>query len=92
MTQPLYYFNVNKDMAISISEGKFNFYSTDFVKYNNTSFLVMPEKASINTNIYDGGSVTGYIAKEINADDSTPSVAFGQKYNGTGGIWFSLTK
>ena len=83
LTQLLYYFNVNKDMAISISEGKFNFYSTDFVKYNNTSFLVMPEKASINTNIYDGGSVTGYIAKEINVDDSTPSVAFGQEYNGT---------
>lgn len=84
--------NVSKDMAISISEGKFDFYSTDFVKYNNTSFLVMPEKASINTNIYDGGSVTGYIAKEINAGDSTPSVAFGQEYDGTGGIWFSLTK
>ena len=45
LTQLLYYFNVSKDMAISISEGKFNFYSTDFVKYNNTSFLVMPEKA-----------------------------------------------
>ena len=45
LTQLLYYFNVSKDMAISISEGKFNFYSTDFVKYNNTSFLVMSEKA-----------------------------------------------
>lgn len=80
------------DLSANISQAMFNFYSTDFTKYNDINICVMPDNKNINTNVYNGGMVEGYVCKEITLNDSTPSVAFGQDFLGNGGIWFSLTK
>ena len=70
----------------------FNFYSTDYTKYNDINICVVPDNKNINTNVYNGGMVEGYVCKEITLNDATPTVAFGQDLFGNGGIWFSLTK
>ncbi len=80
------------DLSANISQAMFNFYSTDFTKYNEINFCVMPDNKNINTNVYNGGTVEGYVCKEIVLNDVTPTVAFGQDVFGNGGIWFSLTK
>jgi hypothetical protein len=83
---------LSDDVSANISQAMFNFYSTDFTKYNNISLCVMPNNQNINTNVYNGGTVEGYVCKEIDVADATPTIAFGQDYSGNGGIWFSLTK
>lgn len=80
------------DISANISQSMFNFYSTDFTKYNDINLCVMPDNKNINTSVYNGGSVEGYVCKEIKLGDATPTVVFGQDYLGNGGIWFSLTK
>lgn len=80
------------DLSANISQAMFNFYSTDFTKYNEINICVVPDNKTINTNVYNGGMVEGYVCKEITLNDSTPTVAFGQDLFGNGGIWFSLTK
>lgn len=80
------------DLSANISQAMFNFYSTDYTKYNDINICVVPDNKNINTNVYNGGMVEGYVCKEITLNDATPSVAFGQDLFGNGGIWFSLTK
>lgn len=80
------------DLSANISQAMFNFYSTDFTKYNDINICVMPDNKNVNTNVYNGGTVEGYVCKEITLNDTTPTVAFGQDLFGNGGIWFSLSK
>ena len=80
------------DLSANISQAMFNFYSTDYTQYNDINICVVPDNKNINTNVYNGGMVEGYVCKEITLNDATPTVAFGQDLFGNGGIWFSLTK
>ncbi len=82
--------NVQDDESISLSNWSFDFYSTDYSKYSNTS-VVEPDP-SFGGNAYSGGTIEGYIVQQIKKDDATPTVVFGSDYSGKGGIWFSLTK
>ena len=83
--------NVKDDVAISLSEYNFDFYKTDYSEYESSSFVVLPDPV-FGGEVYDGGTVEGYICQEIENNDVTPTVVFGNDYRGRGGIWFSLTK
>jgi hypothetical protein len=80
--------SVKDDKAISISKYNFDCYSIDNVKYDSAS-VVTPEPI-LSTDIYEGGSKTGYAVFRVKKTDAAPKLSFGTKYDGTGGIWFSL--
>ena len=82
--------DVKDDAAVSLSNWDFDFYSTDYSKYSNTS-VVEPDP-SFGGNAYSGGTIEGYICQQIKRTDVSPTVVFGTDYYGKGGIWFSLTK
>ena len=76
-------------------EAAVNVNSTDFKVFtqNNTEvnqqFVVAPTP-TLSGQIYQGGSLEGYLVFTVRQDDPTPKVVFGQNYDGSGGIWFSL--
>lgn len=84
--------NLPEEYSASISSSDFSFYSTDYSKYTNRTYCVMPDDKNMNGTLFDGASMEGYICQEIKIGDSTPTVVFNQDYNGTGGIWFSLAR
>lgn len=82
--------NVANDQSVSLGSSDFTFYSTDYSEYDNLCFVTLENRFS--GSAYSGGTVEGYICQEIRKEDATPSIVFGQDYDGKGGIWFSLTK
>lgn len=60
--------------------------STDGKEYDYTS-QVTP-KPALGADLYKGASSEGWAAYLVKKDDATPKLAFGRKYDGTGGIWF----
>ena len=82
--------STEKDVAISCSEYGFSTYSATYSKYESTS-VVDPDPV-FSGDAFSGGSVTGWFVVEVSIDDYNPTLAFGQDYNGSGGIWFSLVK
>lgn len=83
--------NVKGDSAVSLNEFDFEFYRTDYSEYDDLTFVVTPSP-EFGGDVYDGGTVEGYLCKEIDITDATPTMVFGNDYHGKGGIWFSLTK
>lgn len=83
---------LSEEFAAKISSYDFDFYSTDYTKYTNSSYCVMPEQKNLNGTVYNGGMLEGYICQQVKIGDSTPTLVFNQDYNDVGGIWFSLTK
>jgi len=81
--------NVKDDKAIDISQYDFNCYSSNNVEYDKWVSVVTPEP-ELRTSLYDGGNTTGYLVFKVQQTDENPKIVFGQDYNGTGGIWFSL--
>lgn len=79
---------VKDDKAISMGQYQFKCYSSDNVEYDSVS-VVEPEP-QFGTKLYEGGSTSGYITFSVKETDETPKMVFGQNYDGTGGIWFSL--
>ncbi len=84
-------YNVKDDAAVNLSSANFDFYSADYSQYSDNYLTVVPEP-SFNGKVFSGGTVEGYICQQINKDDPTPTLVFGDDYDGKGGIWFSLTK
>lgn len=80
---------VKDDKSISISGASFDCYSGNNVEYNDYSVVVPPDP-SLTTDLYSGGEHEGYIVFTVKKSDTSPKIAFGLKYDGTGGIWFKL--
>lgn len=81
--------NVKGDKAIDINQYDFDCYSANNVKYDDWFTIVTPEPA-LSTSLYSGANTTGYVVFKVLETDEAPKIVFGQKYDGTGGIWFSL--
>lgn len=81
--------DVKDDKAIDINRYNFECYSSNNVKYETPSMIVVPEPA-LRTTLYDGGNTSGYVVFKVQQTDENPKIVFGQNYDGTGGIWFSL--
>ncbi|BBI32672.1 hypothetical protein [Cohnella abietis] len=77
------------DAQISISGGSFTLVSTTGKDYGYAAFAVSPDP-KLDSNLYTGASNTGWAVFQVQKDDSAPLLAFGRKYDGTGGIWFKV--
>ncbi|MBY9085033.1 DUF4352 domain-containing protein, partial [Paenibacillus sp. HN-1] len=78
--------NINADNAVSISPMDFTLVSSKGVDYSRES-VVVPDP-EIRTQIYAGGSQTGWVAFLTKTDDPAPLIVYGRKYNGSSGLWF----
>ncbi len=74
--------------AYDISSAQFKAFSSAGRQYDQV-FAVAPNP-TIGTTLYQGASHEGWFAVAVATDDDAPVLAFGQKYDGTGGGWFSL--
>lgn len=80
--------SVADDKKLDVSKYNFNLYSSSNSEYDTVS-VVEPDPA-LGGSIYTGASTEGWCAFLVNKNDSAPKIVYGQKYDGTGGIWFSL--
>lgn len=82
--------STENDKSISFSDHKFDAYSGSNVEYD-YAYVVNPEP-EFEGSVYSGGTLSGYGVFLVNKDDANPKIVYGQKYDGTGGVWFSLSK
>lgn len=82
--------NVKDDKAVDFSIYDFTPFNETNTEYEIVS-VVEPDPQFGGT-VYDGGTMKGYLAFLVDRDDDNPKVVFGEKYDGTGGVWFSLRK
>lgn len=80
--------SVAEDKAVSLSSYSFDAYSADNVEYKSI-FTVDPEP-QFRGNVFAGGTLEGYFTIQVSQSDKAPKLVFGSKYDGSGGIWFSL--
>lgn len=79
--------STDEDKSISITNYSFEPYTGNNERYDQ-SWLVAPDELS--TEIYEGGNAEGYTVFQVKKDDSNPKIAYGLKYDGSGGVWFAL--
>lgn len=82
--------DVKDDKKLDIYSSSFNVYNDKNVEYGMTS-VVEPEP-TLRTSLYAGGEHEGYAAYKVKKSDVNPKIVYGQKYDGTGGVWFKLNK
>jgi hypothetical protein len=74
--------------ALDLSPVNFDAISSAGREYD-MAMVVAPEP-SLGTKLYGGAAHEGWAVFQVAKDDNAPVVAYGRKYDGTGGIWFSL--
>ncbi len=82
--------SVKEDKAVSLSQFSFDAYSSDNVEYNDTLIVVNPDP-QFRGNVFAGGTLEGYFTVQVSQSDKAPKLVFGNRYDGSGGIWFSLS-
>lgn len=80
--------SVSEDRAISLSQFSFDSYNEKNVEYS-SCYVVCPEP-EFSGNVFEGGTLEGYFVVQVAKSDLAPKMVFGAKYDGSGGIWFSL--
>ncbi len=85
-----YYQGPTSDTQFSLTAVDFAAISKTGVTYD-ASYAVDPEP-SLTTSLYPGASHEGWGTYQVAIDDSNPLLAFAREYDGTGGVWFSLTQ
>lgn len=80
--------SVADDKKLDISGYDFDAYSTTNSKYE--KYSVVEPDPELDSSLYSGASSEGYVAFLVDTSDTSPKVVYGQKYDGTGGVWFSL--
>lgn len=80
--------SVEDDAAKSFSSYSFTPYSGTNVEYP-SAFAVVPTP-SFSGSLYTGGTMEGYVVYAVDTNDTAPKLVIGAKYDGTGGIWFSM--
>lgn len=80
---------VTSDKAVTVSFTEFRAISAQGNVYSYKS-VVEPSPSLDGAQLYPGASTEGWIALQVAVDDANPTMAFGRKYDGTGGLWFKL--
>jgi hypothetical protein len=76
------------DKKLSIHPMNFDVYNEGNTMYDYTS-VVIPEPSLV-TDLFSGAEHTGYAVYKVKKADINPKIVYGDKYDGTGGIWFKL--
>lgn len=50
--------------------------------------IVLEPEPQLDAQLYEGGSHTGWVAFQVEVNDSNPLIAFGRHWDGSGGYWF----
>lgn len=79
-----------EDKAIDFSTYSFTPFSGSNVEYE-MALAVAPDPV-FGGSVYAGGTTEGYGVFLVDKNDANPKIVYGQNYDGTGGVWFSLTK
>jgi len=79
---------VEDDKSVNINGYSFSCFSQNNEKYD-SSLVVAPQPA-LDATLYAGGNAEGYVVFKVRQNDPAPKIAYGLKYDGTGGGWFSL--
>lgn len=82
--------SVDGDKAVDFSSYNFTPFSGKDSEYKSVS-VVKPEP-EFRGQAYKDGTVEGYMVFLVDTNDANPKVSFGAKYDGTGGMWFKLSK
>lgn len=81
---------ITDDKSYSLSPVSFHCFTSKNKEYDRV-FAVTPEP-ELRTTLYAGASETGWIVFEVDVDEKAPKMGYGQKYDGTGGVWFMLSE
>lgn len=81
--------DVKDDKKVDVNQAIFDIYTDKYEKYE-TKLVIAPEPR-LNTSLYKGAETEGWAAYVVKVGDN-PRLVYGQKYDGTGGIWFKLSK
>ncbi len=79
------------DKRVSIGAYSFDLFNTGNTKYDEFYSVVIPSP-QLSTELYAGAEHEGYAAFKVKKDDLNPKINYGANYDGTGGIWFKLSK
>lgn len=82
--------NIKDDKAVDLSMFNFKSFNEKNVEYPTT--IVVEPKPNFSGQVYSNGTLKGYLAFMVDNSDPAPKAVFGANYDGTGGIWFNLTK
>lgn len=82
--------DVEDDKAINFDEYDFTPFSGSNSEYERKS--IVEPKPQFEASVYKGGTTEGYIAFLVDKSDTHPKVVYGENYDGTGGVWFEITK
>ncbi len=80
--------SVEDDKAVNLSTYNFTPFSGTNTEYG--SALVITPDPQFTGSVYEGGTLKGYAAFLVDKDDENPKIVFGENYDGTGGVWFSI--
>jgi hypothetical protein len=80
----------NKDKAFKIdSYSNFDAVSSDGTRVYEKSLAVYD--SSLDGELFNGGSLEGWVILEAAKTDSAPLIVFDRDYNGAGGVWFKTS-
>lgn len=82
--------SVSEDRAINMSKYDFTAFSSSNAEYD-TVATVNPSP-EFTGSAYEGASVEGFVSFVVDTNDTAPKVVYGNNYDGTGGVWFSLVE
>lgn len=82
--------NIDDEKSMDLNSAQFDLYSSDYEKYDST--MIVPPDPILQSTLYKNASSEGWVAYLVKTDDSKPTIAFGQAYDGTGGVWFKAYK
>lgn len=80
--------SVDDGKKVDISAYSFDCYSNKNAEYE-SSIIISPDPV-LRGSLYSGADIEGWAAFEVDKTDQSPKIGYGQDYDGTGGVWFSL--
>lgn len=80
--------SVSDDKSVNFSKYDFTAFSSSNAEYERIS-VVLPDP-EFDGSAFAGGSIEGWVVATVDVNDEAPKVVYGQKSDGSGGIWFSL--
>ena len=80
--------SVSVDRAIHVSDYDFTAFDSNNAEYER--FATVNPKPELSGDIYEGGTLEGWVSFVVDTDDTSPKMVYGADTHGSGGIWFSL--
>ena len=80
--------SADDDKSVNFSKYDFTAFSSSNAEYERIP-VVLPDP-EFDGSAFAGGTIEGWVVATVDVNDEAPKVVYGQKSDGSGGIWFSL--